>query len=568
MINLWKLTGEIRQGRPFLENFREMVSPENAFIKLILVNSIAISILSLIIPVSVQSIITNLGILNLTQPIVVMSFVLFIILIFSGGIQVIQFHAIEVLRRRLFLRYGEEILTRSTRYLDEHFQSINRPELSKRFTDVLLAQSSMITFFVDGIGFAVQFVITMGLLCLYHPYFLIFAIFITILLYFSWKLFGPHGIEAGTPEADTRYAAMAWIDEILRVRPLFMSKTGRIFSEKHFISLLETWNFKRDNLFRQQFAQSIALQVINSLVYTLMLGIGYLLVKKGELSVGQLVAAFIVVTMLLSSLPRLQNFYISVYDFSTNLDKLAEFWSHPLEEDKISSPIDKNPFKLSFANAEFNEDVKLNFEIQQGEKAYFFVRSFAAAKTLTLALEGFVSPIKGEMRINQIRRDELDFSEIRSHLCIIGEGRFIATSIRNNLTAFIEHAVTITQIEDALETVGLLDKIKHLPQGIETELLPNGYPLSISETIALQAARVIVMQPSAVIVTNDFDKMAYEKRKKVKAALLNSSQPWTIIFLSQKILKGPFDKYGVLERSHLREVENESTFLSEVGEYE
>ncbi len=568
MLKLWKLTGEIRQGAPFSKNLREMVAPETAFIKLILINSIAVSILSLIIPVSVQSIITNLGILNVTQPIVVMSFVLFVVLIFSGGIQVIQFYVIEILRRRLFLRYGEVILNHSMRYLDRHFQSINRSHLAKRFTDVLMAQSSMIIFFVDGIGFVVQFLITMILLCLYHPYFLIFGVFITFLLFMSWKLFGPAGVEAGTPEADTRYEVMSWVDEVLRVRPLFMSKKGRHFSEKHFISLIEKWDKKRENLFRQQFAQSVAIQIINSLVYTLVLGIGYLLVKKGELSVGQLVAAFIVVTMLLSSLPRLQNFYISVYDFSTNLDKLAEFWSHPLEEEKTEIFLPNGPLSFSFENTEYDEDVKFNFKVREGERVYIYVRSFAAARTLVLTLEGFVFPKKGEMRIHDIRKDELNFSVVRSHLSVIGEGRFVASTIKNNLVGFMESPATITQMEDALETVGLLDKIKSLPDGLETQLLSNGFPLSISETIALQAARVLVMKPSIVIVTSDFDKMAYEKRKKVKEALLKDTAPWTLVFLTQKILRGDFDRFGVLERAGLRELSSEASLFMEVEKYE
>lgn len=568
MLNLWKLTGEIRTGAPFFQNLREMVAPERAFIKLILINSVAISFLSLVLPVSVQSIITNLGILNVTQPIVVMSLVLFVILVFSGGIQIIQFHAIEVLRRRLFLRYGQTILQHTTRYLDSHFQSINRPQLSKRYVDVLLAQSSMITFFVDGIGFGVQYIISMGLLCLYHPYFLVFGILISALLVGSWMLFGPRGVAAGTPEADTRYNAMGWIDEVLRARPLFMSKSGRKYAEKQFVHLMEDWSIKRGNLFRQQFGQAITLQAINAFVYTALLGVGYLLVQNGELSVGQLVAAFIVVTMLLSSLPRLQNFYLSIYDYSTNLDKLAEFWSHPLEVEKSASNLPAGALGFSFEKAEFEENVHLNFTIKPGEHVYAYVRSFAAARMMNRALEGFLPPKSGELRIGGNRLDDIDFSIMRGRIAVIGIGRFFSASIRDNMTGFMDHPASVTEIEDALEKVGLLEKIKQLPQGIATELLPNGYPLSISESIALQVARAIVAKPSFVLVTSDFDKMSHEKRRAVKKALLDKQESWTVMFLSQRVLKGPFDRYLVLERAGAMELDGELAVLREVEKHE
>lgn len=568
MLNFGKLTGHIRTGAPFLENLREMLFPELAFVKLILVNSVAISILSLVLPVSVQSIITNLGILNVTQPIIVMSAVLFIILCFSGGIQAIQFHAIEVLRRRLFLRYGQVILNRVTRYLDTHFQSINRPQLSKRYMDVLLAQASMVTFFVDGIGFAVQYVISMALLCLYHPYFLAFGVLITGLLFLSWFAFGPQGVAAGTPEADSRYTAMGWVDEVLRARPLFMSRRGRDYAEKRFVRLMGDWSDKRTNLFRQQFAQSIALQAINAFVYTTLLGVGYLLVKNGELSVGQLVAAFLVVTMLLSSLPRLQNFYLSVYDYSTNLDKLAEFWSHPLEAEHPGGRMPEGPLAIQFQQAGFEENVHLDFSLKPGEHVYAYVRSFAAARVMNRSLEGFLPPASGELRIGGQRFDDINFALLRERIAVIGVGRFFSASIRENLVGFGEADLSVTQIEDALESVGLLEKVKKFPLGIETELLPNGYPLSISESIALQVARAILLRPSFILVSNDFDKMSHEKRRAVKRALLDKKQGWTILFLSQRVLKGNFDRYLVLERSGTRELENESAVVKEVEFHE
>jgi putative ABC transport system ATP-binding protein len=564
MINLWNLDGKIKAGKPFLSNLREMVQPEKTFIKLIIINSIAISFLSLILPVSVQSIITNLGVLNVTQPIMVMTLVLFVILIFSGGIQVIQSYTIEVLRRRLFIRFGAEILNHSTRYLDSHFQAVNRPQLAKKYTDVLFAQVSMVTFFVDGIGFGVQYFISMGLLCLYHPYFLIFAILITFMLWCSWSFFGPNGVKAGRPESDSRYMAMGWMDEILRARPLFMSSSGRKFAEKKFVSLLGDWNLKRNNLFNQQFAQTISLQFFNAFVYSSLLGIGYLLVKKGELSVGQLVAAFIVVTMLLSSLPRLQNFFLSIYDYSTNIDNLAEFWSHPVEEERELHHLQQGPMNFSFNKTEYPENVCLNLTLRPGEKVYAYVRSFAAARTLVKALEGFLPPMKGDMLIDGLRWDDLNFSQHRERLAVIGIGRFFSGSVRENMTAFSNKPISITEIEDALERVGLLEKIKSLPMGIDDQILPNGYPLSLSESIALQVARALVMKPDLIIMTNDFDKMSHLRRKAVKQVLLDSSHPWTILFLSQRLLKASFSRYLILDRHDSIEIKNEDEILEEI----
>lgn len=565
MLNLWKLTGEIRTGAKFSDNLREMLAPDLAFVKLILVNSLGISLLSLVLPVSVQAIITNLGILNLSQPILMMTLVLFLILVFSGGIQTLQTYAIEVLRRRLFIRYGGEILSRVVTYDEEAFSKVNRTQLSKRYTDVLLSQSSMVVFFVDGIGFAIQYLITMVLLCLYHPYFLAFGLAITVLLWMSWSFFGPRGVAAGTPEADSRYLAMGWVDEVLRARPVFMSRAGAEFAERRFVDLLSDWNLKRDNLFRQQFAQTISLQVVNAVVYATLVGLGYLLVRKGELSVGQLVAAFIVVTMLLSSLPRLQNFYTSVYDYSTNLDKLAEFWGVPPEAHSGTFSQFSGPIAVDLSRASFPDDVFLDLRIQRGERVFAYIKSFAAARTLNRVLEGFVRPAQGEVRFNGVRYSDIDFRSLREHTLVLTQGRFYSASVADNISGVAGRVVSRSEIEDALDAVGLLDRIRQFPQGIETILPPNAHPLSLSESLSLQLARALVQRPGLVIVTPDFDKLSPVRRSRALEVLLDRAREWTVIFLVQQPLDGVFDRYLLLDRTEALEFPGEAQLFAKVG---
>jgi putative ABC transport system ATP-binding protein len=559
MLSLWKLTGKIKPGLSFLHNLQEMMEPEKAFIKLILINSMAISFLSLILPVSIQSVITNLGILNVTQPIVILTIVLFIILLFSGGLQVLQFHTIEYLRRRLFLRFGKVLLEKLTHYDETAFRRIHQTSLMKRAFDILLAQNSMVIFFVDGIGFTLQYLMALLLLCVYHPYFLVFAIFISIVIWLSWQLFGPQGVAAGTPEADTRYDVLSWLDEILRCRPQFMTSNVQLFAEKKMVELFGTWNHKRENLFRQQLIQNVSLQLINAFVYATLLGIGYFLVKAGELSIGQLVAAFIVVTMLLSSLPRLQNFYISIYDFSTNLDKLAEFYDHPLESLPLKTTQNpQRPWTIEVQNAQFEDNIFLDLTIQPRSKIYLYTQSYAAARTLQETLEGLRAPMIGDIKFNQQRLSDLSFNHLRNHVAVIAQGRIFSGSILENLTCFSRDQFTLSECENALEKVDLLAKVRALPEGLQTQIMPSGYPFTLSELMAMQIARILIQKPELIIVTNDFDKISHERRRVARQLLLDSNASWSVLFFSHRFVAGPFDKYYVLERQKLTPIQNEN----------
>ena len=267
----------------------------------------------------------------------------------------------------------------------------------------------------------------------------------------------------------------------------------------------------------------------------------------------------------------MQNFFISVYDYSTNLDKLAEFWSHPVERQLTTEGTHDFPpgaLDVSFEKAAFDEGVEFDFNVMAGERIYFYLRSYTAVRTLIKTMQGFLHPKSGEIRVAGQRWDNLDFGILRDNIAIIGEGRFFTASIRENLIALAPFSTSVTEIEDALEKVGLLDTIKSLPEGLDTVLLPNGYPLTISETLALQVARVLVTRPGIILVTADFDKMSHFKRRAAEDVLLNRSNDWTVLFFTQRILRGKFDRYHVLDRKHLKQIPDAKSAVEEAEKYE
>ena len=133
-----------------------MSKPETGFIKAIVINTLAVSFLSLGVPLAIQMIINNIGVRTMAQPLVVLCLVLFFILCCSGLLQAIQTYTVEILQRRLFVRYGLVIGERITAYQDKYFKGANSPDLINRYFDIIIMQSSMVTFFVNGFGFVIH----------------------------------------------------------------------------------------------------------------------------------------------------------------------------------------------------------------------------------------------------------------------------------------------------------------------------------------------------------------------------------------------------------------------------
>ncbi len=299
----------------------------------------------------------------------------------------------------------------------------------------------------------------------------------------------------------------------------------------------------------------------------LLLAIGGVLVLKEELSAGQLVAAALVVNGIISSIPNLQNFFFSVYNYSTSLDMIARFYDYPLEIEKEGAPAPAK-YDFKFEELTFAPNYKFNFGFKENSKNLILVKSFSSVEHFYDALMGFSDHTGGSVKYDGKLLEDLDLGEIRNHIQIIAHDQFFAGTVLENITGISSKSnFTATEIHDVLAKVGLLENIQALPMKTETEIRPNGYPFTKSQLLAIQVARALLQQPKILLVTPDYEQISTYKRKLVYKELLSSQNRWTLLFFTQRYYKGSFDNYTVFERSSMRVLNGESELLKEIEAY-
>lgn len=547
---------KIRSKARFRDNFKLMAFPEFPFIKVILVNTLAISLLGLAVPLTVQGLINVLISRSLKQPLVMLSLMLLCILSFSGMLQAIQTYTVEILKRRLFVRYGLVLSERLTNYRDDIFRKENSPSLINRYFDTLSMQSSMVTFFVDGFGFFVMFCIGFGMLIFYHPYFLAFAVAMVVFLVINWLLFGPAGVRAGSPEADGKYNLVGWIEELSRVRNMFSSASGREFSNNKVTALFNEWLDKRNTLFRCQFRQHIGLQIFSVTTNVTLLFLGGMLVLRQELSMGQLVAAALVVGNITSSIPRLQSYFMSIYDYSTAIDKIAQFYDYPLEEDSHAKA-QVITHDIQFRQVHIDPNYNFDFALPAGKRIGINIKSFSAIDVFYDLLMGFIPPERGTILVGGKHQADINVPSLRDDIQLIRRDQFFAGSILENLCGTKKGTYEMLAMQSALEKVGLWENIQKMPDKLHTQIRPNGFPLSRSQILTLQVARAFLTRPRILFVTPDFEQISSYKRPMVFSHLLDPSYPWTLLFFTQRVEEGDFDLRASIDRNGIHPHEDD-----------
>jgi putative ABC transport system ATP-binding protein len=257
-----------------------------------------------------------------------------------------------------------------------------------------------------------------------------------------------------------------------------------------------------------------------------LLGLGGWLVVQQSLTLGQLVAAELIVAAVASSIAKVGKLLDSTYDLLTGVDKLGHLVDLPLEAAAPGEAVPgQGPVRVVAHGASDGEAAPLDLEVTAGERvAIVGAEGHALASWLAAARV----PQRGAVAHNTVETSRERWPSVRDAVAFIQHGDFFQGTLLENLTLG-RVGVTASDVRAALERVGLLDELRALPEGLETELGPNGAPLTACQLTRLLVARALAGSPRLIVVEASLDGLAPDLRARSVAALTRASAPWTLV---------------------------------------
>ena len=314
-----------------IARLRALLQGERQTLSVAIVYSVAIGLLSLVVPIAVQSLVNTIAFGSATQPLVVLTALVAIGLGISAVINALRAGVVELIQRSLFARTSIDVTHRLLRVRAEAFDRYHGPELVNRFFDVVTVQKSAALLLIDGLSIVMQTTIGMVLLALYHPWLLAFDVLIVASMLFIVFVLGRGAIATSIAESKTKYALEAWLEQIASHLVTFKRKGGPEYATRRSQALLEDYLAYRSKHFRillRQIIGSFALQAVAS---SLLLGIGGWLVIERQLTLGQLVASELIVALMVSAFTKFGKQLEVFYDLVAAIDKLGALVDLPLE---------------------------------------------------------------------------------------------------------------------------------------------------------------------------------------------------------------------------------------------
>lgn len=524
---------------PF-RRLRGLLAPDARDITIVILFAIGVGILSLATPIAVQSLVNFVAFGGLVQPLFVIGILLFAFLAMAGMIRTYKSYIVDVLQRRIFVRVAGDLAYRLPRVRIEAFDTRSGPELVNRFFDVMTVQKASATFLLDGVGVLLQAFIGLVILAFYHPFLLAFDVVLIGAILFVVFVLGRGAVKTAIKESKAKYAVAASLEEVALNPLTFKQAGGNDFAWHRTDALAAEYVRARRSHFNVVVRQIIGAVALQAIAGTALLTLGGFLVIQGELTLGQLVAAELIVSIVLASFSKFGKQLESIYDLLAGVDKLGHLIDLPLErQDGESLAAASRPGTLSLIDLDFGYDDRraifdrLNIRIAAGERVLIVGDHGSGKSTLTDLLCGARTPTAGRVELDDLDFRDLSLEAIRRHVAVVKGLEIVDGSIIDNVR-LDRSDVCHQDIRRALDDVGLSQELRELPQGLDTQLNNQGRPLSYGQARRLMVARAIAGSPRVVVLDNLLDDLDAQSRAVIVRMILDLDRPWTVIVTSHQ----------------------------------
>jgi putative ABC transport system ATP-binding protein len=267
------------------------------------------------------------------QPVLVLMILLLVGLAFASVLTALKTWVAEVLQRRAFVETVARLAYRLPRADFARSSVRDGAHLVHRFFDLFTVQKAAATLLLGGIDVVLAASVGMLVLAFYHPVLLAFDIALVLCVVLNIGLLGRGGIESSIEESSQKYQMAGFLSEVASARHAFRDRGGSGYAEEQIDLLAVRWLEARSAHFRVVMRQVIGALGTQAIASAALLGLGGWLVIERELTLGQLVAAELIVTSVVSTFTDLGKHIETYYDLVTGLHKLDTLVSVPTERD-------------------------------------------------------------------------------------------------------------------------------------------------------------------------------------------------------------------------------------------
>ncbi|THF50294.1 glucan ABC transporter ATP-binding protein/ permease [Allorhizobium terrae] len=255
--------------------------------------------------------------------------------------------------------------------------------------------------------------------------------------------------------------------------------------------------------------------------------LGTLLVQKGELRVGDVIAFIGFANLLIGRLDQMRQFSTQIFEARAKLEDFYQLEDSVKERDEPAGTMDLPPVRgdvefkdVSFDFANTTQGVKhVSFQAKAGQTIAIVGPTGAGKTTLINLLQRVHEPQEGQILIDGVNITSVTRHSLRHSIAtVFQDAGILNRSIADNIRIGRENA-TDADIVKAAEAAAATDFIESRLNGFETSVGERGNRLSGGERQRIAIARAILKDAPILVLDEATSALDVETEARVKEAI-------------------------------------------------
>jgi ABC-type multidrug transport system fused ATPase/permease subunit len=232
-----------------------------------------------------------------------------------------------------------------------------------------------------------------------------------------------------------------------------------------------------------------------------------------NISLGTLISFNVLLGYILNPIRQILQINTSIQGSTAALDRIYEYFDmpvesslHPGKEGALYKKGGAFPGEIVLKDVSFAYDRdkpptlnNVNLRLKRGETVVFVGRSGSGKSTICNLLPGFYEPSGGNISFDGVDIKDIRLSELRELISIVPQDTYIFSgTVKENVSAANPGAKD-SEVERICALLGLDEKGKELPEGLETKIGSHGSKLSGGQRQRISIARALVRDTPVMI---------------------------------------------------------------------